>query len=149
MKRKSQAWGGNYHYRSLEMDSAAGCVKECLEDQTRCLYAAAVKTEDKMLCYLYDDVNTWPMEKEDSEFFIRSCPENAEGLLNSCHEIIALSVLRKYILQMHMHSHLVGLDVCFLVRPFIYFHFILHCVRTVKARLFLIGSFLYLQITHA
>ena len=38
------------------------------------------------------------------------------------HEIMALFVLRKLILQSHMRSHPVGLDVWFLVGPFVYFH---------------------------
>ena len=38
------------------------------------------------------------------------------------HEIVVLSVLRKLILQRYMCSHPVGLDVWFLVGPFIYFH---------------------------
>ena len=40
-------------------------------------------------------------------------------------------VLRKLILQTRMRSHPVGLDVWFLVRPFVYFHTL--CVRIVKA----------------
>ena len=47
------------------------------------------------------------------------------------HEIMALFILRKFILQMSMCRHPVGLDVWFLVGPFIYFHTL--CVRTVKA----------------
>ena len=47
------------------------------------------------------------------------------------HEIMALFVLHKLILQTHMPSHPVGLDVWFLVRPFVYFH--TSCVRTAKA----------------
>ena len=39
--------------------------------------------------------------------------------------------LRKLVLQTHICSHPVGLDVWFLVRPFVYFH--TSCVRTVKA----------------
>ena len=48
----------------------------------------------------------------------------------SCHEIMLLFVLRKFILQMRVRSHTVGLDVWFLVGPFVYFH--TSCVRTVK-----------------
>ena len=44
---------------------------------------------------------------------------------------MVLFVLRKLVLQTHMYSHLVGLDVWFLVEPFIYFH--TSCVRTAKA----------------
>ena len=40
-------------------------------------------------------------------------------------------VLRKLILQTRMFSHPVGLDVCCLVGPFVYFH--TSCVRTAKA----------------
>ena len=45
----------------------------------------------------------------------------------SCHEIMALFILRKLILQTCMRSHPVGLDVWFLVEPFVYFH--ISCVR--------------------
>ena len=45
------------------------------------------------------------------------------------HEIMALFVLHKLILQ--LRSHPVGLDVWFLVGPFIYFH--TSCMQTVKA----------------
>ena len=44
---------------------------------------------------------------------------------------MALFVLRKLILQTHMRSRPVGLDVWFKVGPFVYFH--ISCVRTVKA----------------
>ena len=44
---------------------------------------------------------------------------------------MVLFVLRVLILQMRMRSHPVGLDVRFLVGPFVYFH--TSCVRTVKA----------------
>ena len=47
------------------------------------------------------------------------------------HEIMALFVLRKLILQTRMGSHPVGLDVWCLVGPFVYFH--TSCVRTAKA----------------
>ena len=47
------------------------------------------------------------------------------------HEIMVLFVFHKLILQMRMPSHPVGLDVWFLVRPFVYFHG--SCVRTAKA----------------
>ena len=47
------------------------------------------------------------------------------------HEIMALFAFRKLILQTRMRSHPVGLDVWFLVRPFVYFH--TSCVRTAKA----------------
>ena len=43
-------------------------------------------------------------------------------LFEPCHEIMVLFVLRKLNLQMRMNSHPVGLDVWFLVGPFIYFH---------------------------
>ena len=46
------------------------------------------------------------------------------------HEIMALFVLRKLILQVRMRSHLVGLDVWCLVGPFVYFR--ASCVRTAK-----------------
>ena len=39
-----------------------------------------------------------------------------------CHEIMVLFILRKLILQMCMCSYPVGLDIWFLVGPFIYFH---------------------------
>ena len=45
-----------------------------------------------------------------------------DWLNEPAHEIMALFVLRKFILQTHMRSHPVGLDVWFLVGPFVYFH---------------------------
>ena len=47
------------------------------------------------------------------------------------HEIMAFFVLRKLILQTHMCSHSVGLDVWFLVGPIVYLH--TPCVRTAEA----------------
>ena len=47
------------------------------------------------------------------------------------HEIVVLFVFRKLMLQTPMRSHPVGLDVWFLVWPFVYFH--TPCVRTTKA----------------
>ena len=47
------------------------------------------------------------------------------------HEIMALFVLSKLILQTRMRGHPVGLDVWFLVGPFVYIH--TSCVRTAKA----------------
>ena len=47
------------------------------------------------------------------------------------HEIMVLFVLRKLIIQTRMRSHPVGLDVWFLVGPFVYFP--TSCVRTAKA----------------
>ena len=46
------------------------------------------------------------------------------------HEIMALFILRKPILQTRMRSHPVGLDVSLLVGSFVYFHS--SCMRTVK-----------------
>ena len=46
------------------------------------------------------------------------------------HDIMVLFILRKLILQTRMPSHTVGLDVWFLVAPFVYFH--TSCVRTAK-----------------
>ena len=46
------------------------------------------------------------------------------GIQNEpCHEIMALSILHKRVLQTRMCSHPVGLDVWFLVGPFIDIHF--------------------------
>ena len=47
------------------------------------------------------------------------------------HEIMALFILPKLILQTRMRSHPVGLEVRFLVRLIVYFH--TSCVRTAKA----------------
>ena len=52
-------------------------------------------------------------------------------IIEPAHEIMARFVLRKLILQTRMRSHPVGLDVWFLVGPFVYFH--TSCVRTAKA----------------
>ena len=53
------------------------------------------------------------------------------------HKFMALFVLHKLILQTRMPSHPVGIDVWFLVGPFIYFH--TSCVRTAKALAWLRG----------
>ena len=47
------------------------------------------------------------------------------------HEIMALFDLHKLILQTRMRSHPMGLDVWFLVRPFVYFH--TSCEQIAKA----------------
>ena len=52
-------------------------------------------------------------------------------IFESSHEIMALFVLHKLILQTRMCSHPVGLDVWCLVWPFFFFH--TSCVRTAKA----------------
>ena len=57
--------------------------------------------------------------------------ENKTEKNEPTHEILALFVLRKLILQTRMPSYPVGLDVFFLVWPFVYFH--TSCVRTAKA----------------
>ena len=51
--------------------------------------------------------------------------------IEPCHEIMVLFVLYKLILQTHMLSCPVGLDVRFLVGAFVNFH--TSCVRTAKA----------------
>ena len=48
------------------------------------------------------------------------------------HEILALFVLRKLILQTRMRSHPMGLHLWFLVGPFVYFHTL--CERTADAQ---------------
>ena len=52
-------------------------------------------------------------------------------IFEPAHETMALFVFRKLVLQTLMRSHPVGLDVWFLVGPFIYFH--TSRVRTTKA----------------
>ena len=52
-------------------------------------------------------------------------------LIEAAHEIMALFVLRKLILQTRMCSHPVGLDVWFFVGSFVYFP--TPCVQTAKA----------------
>ena len=54
-----------------------------------------------------------------------------ESMNEPCHEIMVLFVLCKRILQTRMRNHPVGLDVWFLVVPFVYFN--TSCVRTAKA----------------
>ena len=56
---------------------------------------------------------------------------SAEKKIEPAHEIMALIVLRKLILQTRMRSDPVVLDVWSLVGPFVYFHSL--CVRTAKA----------------
>ena len=63
-----------------------------------------------------------------------SCPAyraTLERWFEPAHEVMVLFVLRTLTLQMRMCSHPVGLDVWYLVRPFVYFH--TSCVRTAKA----------------
>ena len=52
-------------------------------------------------------------------------------IFESSHEITVLFILCKLILQTHIRSHPVGLNVWLLVEPFVYFH--TTCVRTAKA----------------
>ena len=52
----------------------------------------------------------------------RDHPKFKCSIFEPSHEIMALFILRKLILQTHMSSHPVGLDVRCLVRPFVYFH---------------------------
>ena len=52
-------------------------------------------------------------------------------LFEPAHEIMVLFILRKLVLQTRMCSYPVGLDVWFLVGPFVYAHTL--CVRTAKA----------------
>ena len=52
-------------------------------------------------------------------------------LFEPSHKIMVLFVLRKLIFQRRMRSHPVGLDVWFLIDPFVYFH--TSCMRTAKA----------------
>ena len=59
-----------------------------------------------------------------------SKPASINIIFEPAHEIMALFILGKLILQTRMHSHPVGLDVSFLVRPFV-FH--ISCVQTAKA----------------
>ena len=69
--------------------------------------------------------------------FVLSCrgslKDDAEkqNRFEPAHEIMVLFVLRKRILQTRMRSHPVGLDVWFLVGPFVYFHDLY--VRTANA----------------
>ena len=54
-----------------------------------------------------------------------------QSIYEPTHEIMALIVLRKLNLQTRMRSNPLGTHVCFLVRPFFYFHTL--CVRIAKA----------------
>ena len=57
--------------------------------------------------------------------------QEPDEVFEPCQMIMVLFVLRKLILQTRMRSHPVGLDVWFLVEPFVYFH--ISCVWTAKA----------------
>ena len=65
--------------------------------------------------------------------------------LEPAHEIMALFVLRKLILQTRMCSHPVGPDIWCLVGPFGYFH--TSCVQTAKALARQCGSRLGLRLS--
>ena len=54
-----------------------------------------------------------------------------ENVIEPCHENMARFVLPKLILQTRMCSHPVGLDIWFLVGPFVYYD--TSCVRAAKA----------------
>ena len=68
-----------------------------------------------------------PMESSKKPLIV-CFPRKKNSSKEPSHEIMALFVLRKLILQTRMRSHPVGLDVWFLVEPFVYFH--TSCVRT-------------------
>ena len=53
------------------------------------------------------------------------------AVIEPSHEVMVLFLLRKLVLQIRICSHPVGLDVWFLVGPFVDFH--ISCVRTAKA----------------
>ena len=58
-------------------------------------------------------------------------PYQINTIIEPSHEILALFVVHKLILQTYMRCHPVRLDVLFLVEPFVYFH--TSCVGTAKA----------------
>ena len=62
---------------------------------------------------------------------ISNTASKQQTIFEPTHRISALFVLRKFILQSRMCRHPVGLDVWFLVGPFVYFHTL--CVRTAMA----------------
>ena len=66
-------------------------------------------------CYILAPVVRWYIYKKGNDHFLNLTNEPS-------HEIMELFVLRKLIVQTRMRSHPVGLDVRFLVRPFVYFH---------------------------
>ena len=79
---------------------------------------------------LLDDLAfSWKIRKQNELCIWASMSKT--NYFEPCHEIMALFVLQKLILQTRMRSHPVGLDVWFLVGPFVYFHIL--CVQTAKA----------------
>ena len=66
-----------------------------------------------------------------SAIFSGFCIFQITTVFEPSHEIMVLFVLHRLILQTHMHSHPVGLDVSFWVGPFVYFQTL--CVKTAKA----------------
>ena len=66
-----------------------------------------------------------------------SAPDLRPYTFEPSHEIIVGFVLHKLLLQTHMRSHPMGLDVWFLVGPFVYSH--ISCVRTARALVRLSG----------
>ena len=71
------------------------------------------------------------MPRKITHFYEQLKTEWPPQTFESAHEIMVLFVLCKLILQTLMHSHPVGLDVWFLVGPFISSH--TSCVQTAKA----------------
>ena len=76
------------------------------------------------------------MLEQGEKYYIHTCKSCFIGNLfqewnEPSYEIMVLFVLHKLILQTHMCSYPVGLDVWFLVGPFVYFQ--TSCMRTAKA----------------
>ena len=63
--------------------------------------------------------------------FLRCIILFSSHMIKPSDEVMVLFILRKIILQTHMHSQPVRLDVWFSVGPFVYFH--TSCVQTPKA----------------
>ena len=82
----------------------------------RRMWDLIVSVSDHCLSFYFEPCILWTMHAR---------------IYEPCHEIMVLFALCKLILQTCMHSHTVGLDVWFLVVPFVYNHS--SCVWTAKA----------------
>ena len=69
--------------------------------------------------------------KVNQNFYEQGHVFHCRVIIEPCHEIMVLFVRRKLIFETGMRSHAFGLDVWFLVRPFVYFHTL--CLQTAKA----------------
>ena len=105
----------------------------CGKSLPRCLPPATFAVLWRRIKFTHQSVlKEWEIQTSHSMWQAEQCHFVILKMTNEpSHEIMVLFVLRKLILQNRMRSHPVGLDVWYLVSPFVYLH--TSCVRTAKA----------------